>query len=47
MTPCRGSGLEGRGRRGFRPGHGVEIEYVGVAVRLSAAALATKDDELP
>lgn len=45
MTPCGGSRLEGRGRRRFRPGHSVEIEQVGIAVRLPTAALATKDDE--
>ncbi len=46
-APCRGCSLKSCGRQRFRPGHGVEIEYVGVAVRLSGAALATEDDELP
>ena len=47
MAPCGGSRLERSRRHWLRPGHGVEIEHVGVAVRLSAAALATKDDEPP
>ena len=45
MAPCGGRRRERKGRHGLGPGHGVEIEHVGVAVGLSAAALATKDDE--
>ena len=46
-APCRGGGLESGRRRRFRPGHGVETEHVGVAIRLPGAALATEDDEPP
>ena len=47
MAPCRWCSLESSWRRRFSPGHGVEIEHVGVAVRLSGAALAAEDDEPP
>ena len=45
MAPCGGRRLERGGRHGLGPGHGVEVEHVGVAVGLPAAALATEDDE--